>query len=143
MLIFVGSNKILGTATGDPKEAEGISAAFFPNSNADGVDQHADKVHMNHVIRVGSIKTVIGHLEGTAGLAGLLKVSQAIKNGLIPPNLHFTQLNPAIEPYYRGLRVPIRLESWPELPTGVPRRASVNSFGFGGKRSPEQSTKAI
>lgn len=96
---------------------------------------------MNDVIRVGSIKTVIGHLEGTAGLAGLLKASQAIKHGLIPPNLHFTQLNPEIEPYYRGLRVPTRLESWPDLPQGVPRRASVNSFGFGGMRRPDQCTK--
>ncbi|KAK3987151.1 Fusarin C synthetase [Cladorrhinum sp. PSN332] len=98
-----------GTQAGDPKEAEGIT-----------------KIH------VGSIKTVIGHLEGTAGLASLLKASLATQHGLIPPNLHFDQLNPAIEPYYRHLEVPTRLKPWPTLPAGAPRRASVNSFGFGG-----------
>ncbi|OAA78803.1 Beta-ketoacyl synthase [Akanthomyces lecanii RCEF 1005] len=44
------------------------------------------------------------------------------------PNLHFDTLNPKIEPFYQNLCVPTEVQSWPELPEGVPRRASVNSF---------------
>ncbi|KFA47547.1 hypothetical protein S40293_02162 [Stachybotrys chartarum IBT 40293] len=116
-----------GTPAGDPKEAEGINTTFFSNRSQAGInDASFEKM------RVGSIKTIIGHLEGTAGLASLLKASLAVKYGLIPPNLHFDRLNPAIEPYYEHLKVPTELEEWPKLPPGVPRRASVNSFGFGG-----------
>ncbi|KAH8689029.1 hybrid PKS-NRPS PsoA [Talaromyces proteolyticus] len=124
-----------GTQAGDPKEAEGISTAFFPNYHNERFSLQAENGIMKNKIHVGSIKTVIGHLEGTAGLASLLKASQAVQHGLIPPNLHFNQLNPAIEPYYHGLEVAMRLQPWPKLPEGVPRRASVNSFGFGGTNS--------
>jgi len=78
---------------------------------------------------VGSIKTVVGHLEGAAGLAGLLKGSSSIQKGLIPPNLLFNHLNPRVEPYYQGLHVPTSLTTWPKLPEGAPRRVIVNSFG--------------
>ncbi|KUJ10079.1 hybrid PKS-NRPS PsoA [Mollisia scopiformis] len=109
-----------GTPVGDPKEAEAISSTFFPTHDRQG------KLH------VGSIKTVVGHMEGTAGLGSLLKASLAVQHGFIPPNLHFNRLNPAIEPFYDHLEVPTRLEPWPDLPAGAPRRASINSFGFGG-----------
>jgi len=81
---------------------------------------------------VGSIKTVIGHTEGTAGLAGLLKASLAVQHGIITPNLLFNKLHPNINPFYTNLEVPTSLKAWPELPEGTPRRASINSFGFGG-----------
>jgi acyl transferase domain-containing protein len=81
---------------------------------------------------VGSIKTVIGHTEGTAGVAGVLKASLAVQHGRIPANLHFNKLNPKIQPYYRNLRVPTETVPWPDVPRGSPRRVSVNSFGFGG-----------
>ncbi|CAH0050588.1 unnamed protein product [Clonostachys solani] len=113
-----------GTQAGDPKEARAIRDAFFPGHTQEGLDREA--------LYVGSIKTVIGHLEGAAGLAGLLKAALAVQHGQIPPNLHFNRLNPKIEPFYNGLEVPTRLKPWPELPPGSPRRASVNSFGFGG-----------
>ncbi|WDK22652.1 beta-ketoacyl synthase domain-containing protein [Colletotrichum graminicola] len=113
-----------GTQAGDPKEARAIRDAFFPEN----VQQELEK----DTLYVGSVKTVIGHLEGAAGLAGLLKASVAIQHGQIPPNLHFNRLNPKIKPFYDHLEVPTSLQSWPELPKGVPRRASINSFGFGG-----------
>ncbi|GAP92555.2 putative beta-ketoacyl synthase domain-containing protein [Rosellinia necatrix] len=121
-----------GTLAGDPKEAEGISMTFFPDQNLESRNGLGTKEKCPSKIYVGSIKTVIGHTEGTAGLASLLKASQAVKHGIIPPNLHFNRLNPEIEPYYRGLEVPTNLNPWPELAPGAPRRASVNSFGFGG-----------
>ncbi|KAI1373835.1 hypothetical protein F4677DRAFT_428406 [Hypoxylon crocopeplum] len=65
---------------------------------------------------ISSIKTNLGYLERTAGLADLIKASLAVEHGLIPPNLHFDQLTPVIEPYNHQLKVPIRLEAWPKLP---------------------------
>ncbi|RYP33861.1 hypothetical protein DL767_004591 [Monosporascus sp. MG133] len=128
-----------GTKVGDPKEAKAIRNAFFPvESSCDAsidwsTESSSESNRQDETLYVGSIKTVIGHLEGAAGLAGLLKASAAVQHGKIPPNLHFNQLNPSIEPFYKNLRVPTgRLHPWPELPPGVPRRASVNSFGFGG-----------
>lgn len=115
---------------GDPKEAEAIHKAFFPNEAING-DLKADSVSAPK-LRVGSIKTVIGHLEGTAGLAGLLKASLAVQHGLIPPNMHFDRLNPNIRPFYEHVEVPTKLLPWPEIAPGAPRRASINSFGFGG-----------
>ena len=80
---------------------------------------------------LGSIKTVVGHTEGCAGLAGVLKASLAMKHHIIPPNMHFNELNPAITSYYDHLQVVTNLTPWPKL-ADTPLRASVNSFGFGG-----------
>lgn len=108
-----------GTQAGDPKEAAAIHEAFGQHINAT----------TSTPLYVGSIKTVVGHLEGAAGLAGLLKGSGSIQKGLIPPNLLFNRLNPKVEPFYKGLHLPTSLTEWPKLPKGVPRRVSVNSFG--------------
>ncbi|KAF7560685.1 hypothetical protein G7046_g3448 [Stylonectria norvegica] len=110
-----------GTPAGDPVEARAISESLI---DADSSTESP--------LYVGSIKTIIGHLEGCAGLAGVMKVLLAIKNRTIPPNLHFNELNPAIAQYYGPLRIPTTAIPWPELPAGAPARASVNSFGFGG-----------
>jgi len=85
-----------GTLAGDPVEAQAIRDAFFP------VDNEPDKLsaEVSEKLLVGSIKTVIGHLEGCAGIAGILKALLAIKNKTIPPNMHFSELNPAISPFY-------------------------------------------
>ena len=110
-----------GTKAGDPIEAEAIYNAFF-EEGCQGSNQD--------VLYVGSIKTVVGHTEGTAGLAGVLKTSLALQAGTIPPNMLFNRLNPAIEPYYGPLQIPTKALVWPTLSEGVPRRASVNSFGM-------------
>ncbi|KAI0855451.1 putative polyketide synthase [Xylaria cubensis] len=112
-----------GTKAGDPQEAAAIHQAFFGNREEKDTDE---------VLYVGSIKTIIGHTEGTAGLAGLLKASLSVQTGTIFPNLLFEDLNPDIEPYYDNLQIVQDAKPWPTLPAGVPRRASVNSFGFGG-----------
>lgn len=118
-----------GTLAGDPVEAEAVRNAFFDRERHFG-DISVDSIPA--MLHVGSIKTIIGHLEGAAGLAGLIKASLAVQHGLIPRNMHFDQLNPAIEPFYDQLSVPMETTPWPDLTPGVPRRASVNSFGFGG-----------
>ncbi|KAK2752687.1 putative Hybrid PKS-NRPS biosynthetic cluster [Arachnomyces sp. PD_36] len=109
-----------GTPAGDPVEARAVSNAFFPDGN-----------ESKSPLYCGSIKTVIGHLEGCAGLAGVLKASLALQNKSIPPNLHFNRLNPEIARYYGNLLVPTEVMPMDEHPDR-PLRASVNSFGFGG-----------
>lgn len=117
-----------GTPAGDPVEAEAINTAFYgPDSGYEG---DAEGIHDS--LLVGSIKTIIGHTEGTAGLASVLKVSLAMQHGRIPPNLHLNRLSPTVQPHARHLNIPTTLQDWPLLPGGAVRRASVNSFGFGG-----------
>ncbi|OAA50075.1 Beta-ketoacyl synthase [Beauveria brongniartii RCEF 3172] len=114
-----------GTKAGDAVESKAIHDAFF---------SHQDGHEKLQPLYVGSIKTIIGHTEGTAGVAGVMRASLAIQNKTIPPNLHFQSLNPAIEPYYGNLQITSEAVPWPSLNGGV-RRASVNSFGFGGANS--------
>ncbi|KAI0378982.1 amino acid adenylation domain-containing protein [Hypomontagnella monticulosa] len=111
-----------GTLIGDPVEAEAISSAFF--------SKEGTTVPHSGPMFVGSIKTVIGHTEATAGLSAILKASLALQNATIPPNLLFHSLNRNIEPFYANLKVPTSPMPWP-VGASV-RRASVNSFGFGG-----------
>lgn len=112
-----------GTKAGDGVESKAIYNAFFQTGHSNISDER---------LFVGSIKTIVGHTEGTAGLAGVLKASLAVQHGVIPPNLHFKELNPEIAPYYEKLRIPTEPQEWPPLPTHAVRRVSVNSFGFGG-----------
>ncbi|KAK0614004.1 hypothetical protein B0T14DRAFT_606389 [Immersiella caudata] len=115
-----------GTPAGDPVEAEAISTAFF------GPTLGFKQSQSDPPLYVGSIKTVIGHTEGTAGVAGVIKGSLALQNGIVPPNLLLEDLNPAVKPFYDNLKIVKQAEEWPALPEGVPRRVSINSFGFGG-----------
>jgi hybrid polyketide synthase/nonribosomal peptide synthetase ACE1 len=110
-----------GTKVGDLSEVTAIHNVFFSSLGESLLD----------TLYVGSIKTVIGHSEGAAGLAGLFEASLAIQHGVIPANLHFKTLNPQLQPFYQNLEVPTGAVQWPTT-NGGPRRASVNSFGFGG-----------
>ncbi|KAL0936841.1 hybrid pks-nrps [Colletotrichum truncatum] len=112
-----------GTQAGDPTEARGIFESFFSKDTP---------LTEQKPLLVGSIKTVIGHLEGCAGLAGVIKVLLAMKHDTIPPNLHLRSLNPKINPLKDVLKVPTKPTPWPATVLGQPKRASVNSFGFGG-----------
>lgn len=103
-----------GTQAGDPLEAKAILATIDQNRSSE--------------LFVGSVKTNIGHLEGAAGVAGVIKAALVVERGLIPPNLWFEKLNPQIE-LPENVRIPTKAMPWP---TQGPRRASINSFGFGG-----------
>ncbi|KAI9808079.1 MAG: Type I Iterative PKS [Pycnora praestabilis] len=106
-----------GTAAGDPVEAGAIARAMTAERNAD------------HPLIVGSVKTNIGHLEACSGLAGFIKASMVLKTGIIPPNLNYEVPNDQIPLHDFKLKVPTCTIAWPT--PGV-RRASLNSFGFGG-----------
>jgi acyl transferase domain-containing protein len=115
-----------GTSAGDPNEARAIEDAFF------GRNQHSKTDPSDSKLLVGSVKTIIGHTEGAAGLAGLFKVIESMRHSMVPPNLHLDQLNPQVRMYYSHLFVPTSAVAWPSVPSGHPKRGSVNSFGFGG-----------
>ncbi|KAK4217471.1 Nonribosomal peptide synthetase 14 [Rhypophila decipiens] len=129
-----------GTAAGDPKEAQAIRDVFFPRDEKKKTDDRFKNQQESDVLYVGSVKTVLGHSEGAAGLVAVLKASLAVQHAVIPPNMHFERLSPAVEPfYYPHLRVPTEARPWPGVDPGsrnttahATRRVSVNSFGFGG-----------
>lgn len=79
---------------------------------------------------VGSVKTIIGHTEAAAGIAGLIKSALCLNNQAIPPNLHFQKANPKIPFEDMEIRLPVGVERWER--GDKPRYAGVNSFGYGG-----------
>lgn len=74
-----------GTQAGDWRELKAISETL---ASARGVE---------NPIVVGSVKPNIGHLEGAAGIAGLIKGVLALEHGKVPPNINFEQGNPDID----------------------------------------------
>jgi acyl transferase domain-containing protein len=83
----------IGTAAGDPLETEAVGRVF------------ASTRKPGQPLYIGSVKTNIGHLEGGAGLAGLIKSLFILERGQIPPNLWFETLNPKIDLEGWGLAV--------------------------------------
>ena len=119
-----------GTPAGDPTEAEAVYKAFYTSQLGDVLSEPLG-LGGGHPLYVGSIKTLIGHTEGSAGVAALIKVSLALQHSIIPPNLHFNQLSERVAPFYKNLEILQSAKPWPDV-KGETRRASVNSFGFGG-----------
>ncbi|KAL8960531.1 MAG: hypothetical protein Q9183_005447, partial [Haloplaca sp. 2 TL-2023] len=108
-----------GTAVGDPIEAGAVAAVFQQGRSAE------------QALRIGSVKTNIGHTEVTSGLAGIIKVVLAMEKGAIPPSINFEQGNQKIPFDDWRLKLVSDVEEWPAGPGGV-RRASINNFGYGG-----------
>ncbi|KAH9236479.1 hypothetical protein K456DRAFT_1790252, partial [Colletotrichum gloeosporioides 23] len=106
-----------GTPTGDPIEASAISRVFGKGRTAD------------NPVLVGSIKTNLGHLEASSGIAGVVKAVMMLKHGIIPPSLNYQEANPKIDMAALKVSVPLVSQHWPE---GMPRRVSVNNYGYGG-----------
>ena len=104
-----------GTVLGDPIEFEALAATYG---------------HGDAPCALGSVKTNVGHLEAAAGVAGFIKAVLAVGHDTIPPNLHFTRWNRAIDPSPTRFFVPTDTSPWPVV--GRPRRAGVSSFGIGG-----------
>ena len=120
-----------GTPLGDPIEVRAIGSTY-------GVRDAA------HPLKIGSVKTNIGHLEGAAGIAGVIKAVLAFQNETIPPQLHFNHLNPYIEMNF-PVEIVTKNQEWKR--GQKTRRAAVSSFGFSGtnahliiEEAPKQST---
>ncbi|MGH3940756.1 MAG: SDR family oxidoreductase [Pseudonocardiaceae bacterium] len=81
---------------------------------------------------IGSVKSMIGHTKGTAGVAGLIKVALGLHHKVLPPTLGVEQPNPAINLRDSPFYVSTEPRPWFQAPTAPPRRAGVSAFGFGG-----------
>jgi len=110
-----------GTPLGDPIEVSALTQAFRAGTDA------------NQFCALGSIKSNVGHLESTAGIAGLIKATLAMEREAIPPNCHFETPNPQIDFANSPFYVPTEVIPWKRDPKRPhPRRAGVSSFGMGG-----------
>ncbi|HNN93691.1 MAG TPA: beta-ketoacyl synthase N-terminal-like domain-containing protein, partial [Pseudomonadota bacterium] len=106
-----------GTRLGDPIEAAALGAVLGAGRPAAAA------------LRIGSVKTNIGHQEGASGIAGLIKTALAVHERQIPPSLHFVEPNPLIPFDDLRLQVVTSLQPWPGE---KPALAGVSSFGWGG-----------
>lgn len=107
-----------GTLVGDPIEITAITQAY------------RNFTQKKSYCALGSLKTNIGHLGETAGIAGFIKTVLSLKNGFIPPSLNFSQPNPQIDFPESPFFVNTRLVEWKRGET--PRRAGVTALGAGG-----------
>lgn len=119
-----------GTSLGDPIEVEGIKKVFA-SYNFDKDIIASDEKRCG----IGSVKSNIGHLEGAAGIAGLLKVLLEIKHRKLAPNINFHKLNHNIIIDNTPLFIVDRAMEWKPLHDGEPLRAGVSAFGFGGENA--------
>jgi acyl-CoA synthetase (AMP-forming)/AMP-acid ligase II/3-oxoacyl-(acyl-carrier-protein) synthase/acyl carrier protein len=106
-----------GTLLGDPIEIGALATVFG--------DRPSDRP-----LLVGSVKTNIGHLEGSAGIAGLIKAVLAVRDGEIAPHLHLNRPNPHIDWEKLALQVPVARTVFPAW--AQRRIAGVSSFGMSG-----------
>ncbi|MCG0062260.1 phosphopantetheine-binding protein [Streptomyces tricolor] len=107
-----------GTKAGDPVEARALGGVL-------GRGRLADRP-----LLVGSVKTNIGHLEGAAGIAGLIKTAASLFHRELPPTLNHRRPHPDIDLDGLRLRVTTRRRAWPA--DEGPLVCGVSSFGLGG-----------
>ena len=81
---------------------------------------------------IGSVKANIGHLLTAAGSAALLKTLLAFQNEILPPTVNHREPGDGIDLEQSPFRILNRPEHWPRREPGMPRRAAVSAFGFGG-----------
>lgn len=105
-----------GTALGDMVEVTALREVFDPEAPRGSC-------------ALGTVKSSIGHLDATAGIAGLIKAVLSLEKGVIFPSAHVEKPNPALGFEESAFHIPAVCEPWPGK---RPRRAGVSSFGVGG-----------
>ncbi|KAF9884961.1 hypothetical protein FE257_000871 [Aspergillus nanangensis] len=108
-----------GTAVGDPLEVNAVASAM-----------NEDRQPEDGPLRIGAVKTNIGHSEAASGLSAVIKAILTVERGVIPPTRGVVNPNPAID--WAGWNVDVVREPVPFAGHLPVKRVSVNSFGYGG-----------